>query len=82
MQQPDTDFCGYSVPHPYEPKMNVRLQTKNTPTIKVLQRGFVQMEQMCDIMSNKFDAALEEYLKHNTIRKTVQLTAADFMDRS
>ncbi len=28
MELPETDFCGYSVPHPYEPKMNVRLQTK------------------------------------------------------
>jgi hypothetical protein len=26
---PEVDFCGYSVPHPSEPKMNVRIQTKD-----------------------------------------------------
>jgi len=24
MQQKETEFCGYSVPHPYEPLMNIR----------------------------------------------------------
>ncbi len=27
MRSPDVDFCGYSVPHPSEYKMRVRLQT-------------------------------------------------------
>lgn len=27
MQNAEVDFCGYSVPHPSEPKMNLRLQT-------------------------------------------------------
>lgn len=27
LPSPDTSFCGYSVPHPSEPKMHVRLQT-------------------------------------------------------
>ncbi|CAN0181086.1 unnamed protein product, partial [Discosporangium mesarthrocarpum] len=31
MQQKEVDFCGYSVPHPSEPKMNLRLQTKGEP---------------------------------------------------
>jgi DNA-directed RNA polymerase I and III subunit RPAC2 len=25
---PDVDFCGYTIPHPSEPKMHVRLQTR------------------------------------------------------
>lgn len=24
---PDVEFCAYSIPHPSEPKMNVRIQT-------------------------------------------------------
>lgn len=27
MENKEVDFCGYSVPHPSEPKMNLRLQT-------------------------------------------------------
>jgi DNA-directed RNA polymerase I and III subunit RPAC2 len=63
MQQPETDFCGYTVPHPYEPKMNVRLQTYRgtAPTIKVLRAGLTDMEKMCDLISEKFERALQEY---------------------
>lgn len=25
---PDVDFCGYTIPHPSEPKMHIRLQTR------------------------------------------------------
>ena len=41
-QQKETDFCGYSVPHPYEPKMNIRLQTyehQQISSIDVLKQG-------------------------------------------
>ena len=26
-QRPDVEFCGYSIPHPSENKLNLRLQT-------------------------------------------------------
>jgi DNA-directed RNA polymerase I and III subunit RPAC2 len=63
MQQPETDFCGYTVPHPYEPKMNIRLQTYRgtAPTIKVLRAGLTDMEKMCDLISDKFERALQEF---------------------
>ncbi|GMF23824.1 unnamed protein product [Phytophthora lilii] len=28
MRNPDVDFCGYTIPHPSEPKMHIRLQTR------------------------------------------------------
>lgn len=63
MQQPETDFCGYSVPHPYEPMMNVRLQTKGVSTGKVLQKGFTAMEKLCDDLLENFNAEVEVYKK-------------------
>lgn len=66
MQQPETDFCGYSVPHPYEPKMNVRLQTKGMPTGKVLLKGFVRMEKLCDDLSDCFSAEVAAYKLANS----------------
>lgn len=27
MKNPDVEFCAYAIPHPSEPKMNVRIQT-------------------------------------------------------
>ncbi|KAG5178274.1 RNA polymerase Rpb3/Rpb11 dimerization domain-containing protein [Tribonema minus] len=57
MQMPETDFCGYSVPHPSEPKMNLRLQTRDgVPAIDVLKRGLQDLVTICDILDEKLDA--------------------------
>ena len=64
MRQPETDFCGYSVPHPYEPKMNVRLQTTKElgkTSIQVLKKGLHDLESVCDILDDTFDDALRSY---------------------
>ena len=62
MQNPDTDFCGYSVPHPYEPRLNLRLQTKGMRnSIEVLSSGLTELESLCNIMESKFNSALDEF---------------------
>ena len=61
MQQSETDFCGYSVPHPYEPKMNLRLQTHNKTSIDVLKNGLKDMEAMCNLLDSTLDNALVEF---------------------
>ena len=65
MQQPETDFCGYSVPHPYEPQMNVRLQTKGVATGKVLLKGFTGMEKLCDDLLDCFNTEVAAYKRAN-----------------
>lgn len=62
MQQKDTEFCGYSVPHPYEPKMNVRLQTYgNVPSVQVLKRGLKDLEDASDLLKDTFVDALNDF---------------------
>ena len=61
MQKTETDFCGYSVPHPYEPKLNLRLQTKDEPAINVLFGGLTDMMQICDMLETTFNIALQDY---------------------
>jgi len=39
MRNAGVGFCGYSVPHPSEPYMNLRLQTKRAPAAETLQQG-------------------------------------------
>ena len=48
MQRPEVDFCGYSVPHPSEPKMNVRLQTTTRPALDVFQDGLRDLKAICE----------------------------------
>ena len=61
MQKEETDFCGYSVPHPYEPKMNIRLQTTGDPAIEVLKSGLKDLEETANILDEAFTAALAKY---------------------
>lgn len=45
---PETHFCGYSVPHPSEPTMNVRLQTVAKPSAEVMEDGLNKLAIVCD----------------------------------
>jgi DNA-directed RNA polymerase I and III subunit RPAC2 len=63
MQRAETEFCGYSVPHPYEPKMNVRLQTRGQPAVKVLVDGLKDLELAADCIQDVFGAALDNFHK-------------------
>jgi DNA-directed RNA polymerases I and III subunit RPAC2 len=66
--RPETDFCGYSVPHPYEPKMHVRLQTHVTPVVQVLKAGLKDLEETANILDDKFIEALNKFKKHHKKR--------------
>ncbi|CAN0044827.1 unnamed protein product [Ascophyllum nodosum] len=60
MQNRDVDFCGYSVPHPSEPKMNMRLQTTGRPALEVLKEGLRDLRSLCDILEERVDEALPD----------------------
>jgi DNA-directed RNA polymerase I and III subunit RPAC2 len=57
------EFCAYSVPHPSEPVMNVRLQVDKAAgdTKKVLRHGLKRISKMTDVLTEKFNNALEKY---------------------
>ena len=58
MQREEVEFCGYSVPHPYEPKMNLRLQVKEGYTAKeILALGLKDLEEIAQDMEDKFARA-------------------------
>lgn len=61
VRRKDVEFCGYSVPHPYEPKMNLRLQTIGVPAVEVLRAGLYDITKLCDDAEGKYKAALAEY---------------------
>lgn len=54
---PDVEFCGYSIPHPSEPKMNIRVQTYGKMTaFQALQKGMNDLVDMCDHIESVFRA--------------------------
>jgi len=66
-QLTETDFAGYSVPHPYEPKMNLRLQTRGQPVLEVLKQGLTNLGETAVIIDERFIEALKEFeVNHNS----------------
>ncbi|KAJ4319960.1 RNA polymerase subunit AC19 [Neodidymelliopsis sp. IMI 364377] len=62
MKNPDVEFCGYSIPHPSETKMNLRIQTyDNVSVYQVLDKGLEDLMAMCDVVTDKFTASKEEF---------------------
>uniref|UniRef100_A0A1B6L9T7 DNA-directed RNA polymerases I and III subunit RPAC2 n=1 Tax=Graphocephala atropunctata TaxID=36148 RepID=A0A1B6L9T7_9HEMI len=57
----DVLFCGYTVPHPAEQKMHLRIQTDGPRAIDVLQRGLKDLEKLCNETTSKFKAAMKDY---------------------
>jgi len=68
MKNPDVEFCGYSIPHPSEPKMNVRIQTyEGTTAFEALEKGFDDLMDLCDVVAEKFAEAREEFVNKETV---------------
>jgi DNA-directed RNA polymerase I and III subunit RPAC2 len=61
-QNNETDFVGYSVPHPYDPKMNLRLQTKNDSSLTVLKKGLKDLEEATNVLDDIFITAMNDYI--------------------
>ncbi|KAL2156475.1 hypothetical protein VTH82DRAFT_1220 [Thermothelomyces myriococcoides] len=62
MKNPDVEFCAYAIPHPSEPKMNVRIQTfEGTTAIEALQKGLRDLQELCDIVTDKFIDARDRF---------------------
>ncbi|MCJ1289983.1 RNA polymerase subunit AC19 [Xylographa carneopallida] len=63
MKNPEVEFCGYSIPHPSEAKMNVRIQTyEGTTVYDALEKGFDDLADLCDVVTEKFTEARDAFV--------------------
>ncbi|OKL56983.1 hypothetical protein UA08_07951 [Talaromyces atroroseus] len=62
MKNPAVEFCGYTIPHPSETKMNLRIQTYDSTTaVEALEKGLDDLMDLCDVVSEKFTAARDAF---------------------
>ena len=85
LDSPDVEFCAYSIPHPSEPKMNIRIQMygrcnclqDQRASMKLitfaegvafdaLEKGLNDLEDLCDVVVEKFTEARESFPKPNS----------------
>ncbi|EME43533.1 hypothetical protein DOTSEDRAFT_63729 [Dothistroma septosporum NZE10] len=61
-KDPDVEFCGYSIPHPSEPFMNIRIQTWDGVHVNVvLRRALENLADLCDAVEEKFVASRDQF---------------------
>ncbi|KAI9796227.1 MAG: RNA polymerase subunit AC19 [Candelina submexicana] len=59
MKNPDVEFCGYSIPHPSEAKMNIRIQTysqSNNYSLSCCSRDIVDILIVLDLGGTVYEA--------------------------
>lgn len=60
MKNPEVEFCGYLIPHPLEPKLNLRIQTYGgTTAIEALHKGLDDLADLCNVVEEKFIEQVE-----------------------
>ncbi|KIH90155.1 DNA-directed RNA polymerases I and III subunit RPAC2 [Sporothrix brasiliensis 5110] len=62
MKNPNVEFCAYAIPHPSEAKMNIRIQTYEGTAIEALEKGLRDLQDLCDVVGEKFWDARNQYM--------------------
>ncbi|KAG2557080.1 DNA-directed RNA polymerases I and III subunit RPAC2-like [Panicum virgatum] len=60
-QDPRVAFCGYSIPHPADKKINIRVQTTGDPAKDVLKDALQDLMVMCQHVRGTFDNAVTNH---------------------
>eukprot|EP00039_Didymoeca_costata_P006284 m.88896 g.88896 ORF g.88896 m.88896 type:complete len:196 (+) comp13195_c0_seq3:206-793(+) len=56
MKDPEVEFCGYTLPHPSERKIHLRIQTTGSKTcVEALQDGLTNLANMNSAVADEFD---------------------------
>ncbi|KAL2467376.1 RNApolymerase 14 kDa subunit [Abeliophyllum distichum] len=60
-QDPRVTFCGYSIPHPSDARVNIRVQTTGDPASEVLKDSCQDLMLICQHVRSTFDQAVVEF---------------------
>lgn len=67
IQNSKVEFAGYSVPHPSEPIVHIRVQTKEpTTAVKALEEACETLYDQCDYVLSKLESVLPEVVEDST----------------
>ena len=66
LQNPSVLFCGYSMPHPAEDQMFLRIQTVDgVPAQDALRKGLEDLKEVCKITKERFEEAMVDFNNQN-----------------
>lgn len=62
LKNPEVTFCGYSVPHPSERKINLRIQTSGVAAVEALRKGLEDLQEMCGHVLHTFKESVTDHI--------------------
>ncbi|EIM20378.1 RBP11-like subunits of RNA polymerase [Wallemia mellicola CBS 633.66] len=80
MKNGNVEFCGYSIPHPSEPKVHLRIQMyDNLSAIDALYKGLDDLESMFNEIEASYKTNLETEEHEKYVTKQMNLSAVKDM---
>ncbi|WRT66969.1 uncharacterized protein IL334_003934 [Kwoniella shivajii] len=70
MKDPDVEFCGYTAPHPSEPKIHLRIQMyDNLSAVDCLRKALANLRDLFKTVEKSYNASLknDNYIKEDDI---------------
>jgi len=61
MRQPETTFSGYTIPHPSEYRVYLRVQTTGADAKDTLCKGASDLREVAGLIESQFDEALDSF---------------------
>ncbi|KAK8729490.1 hypothetical protein OTU49_008500 [Cherax quadricarinatus] len=61
VQNPAVEFCGYTVPHPMERKIHIRIQTWDTPAVEVLHQALKDLKKQNEAVKKLIQDEVKRY---------------------
>ncbi|KAJ7555750.1 hypothetical protein O6H91_05G053300 [Diphasiastrum complanatum] len=68
-RDPRVAFCGYSVPHPSDNRVNVRVQTTGAPAKDVFKDALQDLIVISEHVRTTFERALDHYKATEGVRE-------------
>ncbi|EKD03443.1 DNA-directed RNA polymerase [Trichosporon asahii var. asahii CBS 8904] len=91
MKDPDVEYCGYSAPHPSEPKIHLRVQMyEGLSAVDCLRRALSNLRDLYETIGAQYDRSLktDKYVKekdvdvHRVVAETLRERLGEDMDES
>ncbi|WVO12736.1 hypothetical protein L204_100344 [Cryptococcus depauperatus] len=68
MKDPEVEFCGYTAPHPSEPKIHLRIQMyESQSAVDCLRRALSNLRDLLNTMNDAYSKSLQndDYVKED-----------------
>ncbi|OXG86537.1 DNA-directed RNA polymerase I and III subunit RPAC2 [Cryptococcus neoformans A2-102-5] len=60
MKDPEVEFCGYTAPHPSEPKIHLRIQMyENQSAVDCLRRALSNLRDLLNAVNDTYSSSLQ-----------------------